>query len=94
MFANRFLSIIKSILQGYASPISSLQSSKSFGYDPALTSYAYDPAKAKQLLEAAGVKPGTSVGIDFIGTDAMAGRLFMSVRPGTSPNPPYTMVSS
>ncbi len=63
--------IIKSILQGYASPISSLQSSKSFGYDPALTSYAYDPAKAKQLLEAAGVKPGTSVGIDFIGTDAV-----------------------
>ncbi len=63
--------IIKSILQGYASPISSMQSSKSFGYDPNLKSYPYDPAKAKELLAAAGVKPGTSIGIDFIGTDAV-----------------------
>ena len=63
--------IIKSILQGYASPISSLQSSKSFGYDPALKSYPYDPVKARELLAAAGVKSGTSVGIDFIGTDAV-----------------------
>lgn len=63
--------IIKSILQGYASPITSLQSSKSFGYDPTLKGYPYDPAKAKQLLAAAGVKPGTSVGIDFVGTDAV-----------------------
>ena len=63
--------IIKSILQGYASPIASMQSSKSFGYDPNLKSYPYDPAKAKALLAAAGVKPGTTVGIDFIGTDAV-----------------------
>ncbi len=63
--------IIKSILQGYASPIASLQSSKSFGYDPTLKAYSYDPAKAKELLAAAGVKPGTSIGIDFIGTDAV-----------------------
>lgn len=63
--------IIKSILQGYASPIASLQSSKSFGYDPSLKAYPYDPAKAKQLLQAAGVKPGTTIGIDFIGTDAV-----------------------
>ncbi|WP_019588524.1 ABC transporter substrate-binding protein [Deinococcus apachensis] len=63
--------IIKSILQGYASPITSLQSSKSFGYDPNLKAYPYDPNKAKQLLAAAGVKPGTAIGIDFIGTDAV-----------------------
>ncbi|WP_420593874.1 ABC transporter substrate-binding protein [Deinococcus sp.] len=63
--------IIKSILQGYASPISAMQSSKSFGFDPNLKSYPYDPAKAKALLAAAGIKPGTSVGIDFVGTDAV-----------------------
>ncbi|ACO48012.1 ABC transporter substrate-binding protein [Deinococcus deserti] len=63
--------IIKSILQGYASPIASLQSSKSYGYDPNLKPYPYDPAKAKALLAEAGVKPGTPIGIDFIGTDAV-----------------------
>lgn len=63
--------IIKSILQGYASPIASMQSSKSFGYSPNLKSYPYDPAKAKALLTAAGVKPGTTIGIDFVGTDAV-----------------------
>ena len=63
--------IIKSILQGYASPIASMQSSKSFGYNPNLKSYPYDPAKAKALLTAAGVKPGTTIGIDFVGTDAV-----------------------
>ncbi len=63
--------IIKSILQGYASPIASMQSSKSFGYDANLKPYPYDPAKAKSLLAAAGVKPGTTIGIDFIGTDAV-----------------------
>lgn len=63
--------IIKSILQGYASPISSMQSSKSFGFDPNLKAYPYDPAKAKELLAAAGVAPGTSIGIDFVGTDAV-----------------------
>ncbi|MFC4456230.1 ABC transporter substrate-binding protein [Deinococcus sonorensis] len=63
--------IIKSILQGYGSPIAAMQSSKSFGFDPSLKSYPYDPAKAKALLAEAGVKPGTSIGIDFIGTDAV-----------------------
>jgi peptide/nickel transport system substrate-binding protein len=63
--------IIKSILQGYASPIASLQSAKSFGHDPSLKAYTYDPAKAKALLTAAGVAPGTRIGIDFIGTDAV-----------------------
>lgn len=63
--------IIKSILQGYGTPIASLQGAKSFGYDPNLKPYAYDPTKAKQLLQEAGVKPGTTIGIDFVGTDAV-----------------------
>jgi peptide/nickel transport system substrate-binding protein len=32
-----------------------------WGFDPALKGYPYDPAKAKALLKAAGVKPGLEV---------------------------------
>ena len=62
--------IIKSILLGQARPIASFQGSLSFGYDPALKPLPYDPAKAKAMLQKAGVKPGAQIQIDFRGPDS------------------------
>lgn len=58
--------IIKVLLKGFGQPISSAQSEKSFGFDPALKGYPYDPAKAKQLLKQAGIKPNTEIAIDIV----------------------------
>jgi len=62
--------IISSILQGKAAEISSFQSALSFGNDPDLKPYPYDPEAAKALLKDAGVKEGAPVQIDVRGTDA------------------------
>lgn len=62
--------IIDTILGGYGHPIASFQSPLSLGYSADLKPYPYDPEKAKQLLVKAGVKPGTEIGIDIIGTNA------------------------
>ena len=62
--------IINTILAGQASQISSFQSAISFGNDPAMAPLPYDPAKAMQLLKAAGVKPGTKIQIDIRGNDS------------------------
>jgi peptide/nickel transport system substrate-binding protein len=63
--------IIEAILEGYGTPIASFQSSMSFGYDPALEAYPYDPERARALLAEAGVGANTPIQIDFIGTDAI-----------------------
>ncbi len=62
--------IIKQIMLGYAVPVASFQGKLSFGYDPDLKPLPYDPARARQMLKKAGVKPGTPVQIDFRGSDA------------------------
>ncbi|WP_112662604.1 ABC transporter substrate-binding protein [Microvirga flavescens] len=62
--------IIKAVLLGHAKPIASFQSDLSFGYDPALKPLPFDLAKAKQLLQQAGVPAGSTVKIDFRGPDA------------------------
>lgn len=62
--------IIDSILGGQASAIASFQSPVTFGNDPAMKPLPYDPVKAKQLLKAAGVRPGTQVQIDIRGNNA------------------------
>jgi len=61
--------IIKQMLGGNAEAVASFQGKLSFGYDPALKPLPYDPAEAKKLLKAAGIKPGATVQIDFRGTD-------------------------
>lgn len=61
--------IITALLQGLGSPITSAQSSKSFGFTPDLDGYAYDPAAAKALLREAGVTPGTELTIDIRSND-------------------------
>lgn len=67
--------LIDAFLGGYGSPIDSLQSKLSFGYDPDLKGYSYDPEKAKQLLKEAGVKPGTEVTIDYRANNAVVGEI-------------------
>lgn len=63
-------SIIKDILNGYGRTVSSWQSRLSFGYDPGLAPYPYNPNKAKALLAASHVKsPHVTFQID--GTDTI-----------------------
>ncbi len=57
--------IIEAMLGGLASPISSAQGSGSFGYDPELSPYDYDPEGARALLAAAGIEPGTEITLDM-----------------------------
>lgn len=57
--------IIQALLGGLASPISSAQGAKSFGNDPSLEAYPYDPEAAKALLKEAGVAPGTKIALDL-----------------------------
>ncbi|PKR49632.1 ABC transporter substrate-binding protein [Thalassospira marina] len=71
--------IIDSILGGQASPIASFQGELSFGYDPAMKPLPYDPAKAKELLAEAGVKPGAAVQIDIRGNDATFNEVVQAV---------------
>ncbi|WP_210484994.1 ABC transporter substrate-binding protein [Microvirga antarctica] len=62
--------IIKAVLLGHAKPIASFQADLSFGYDPNLKPLPFDLAKAKQMLQQAGVPAGSPVKIDFRGNDA------------------------
>lgn len=62
--------IIEEILGGYGNPISTFQSELSFGNNPNLEPYPYDPEKAKELLAEAGVEEGTILDIYTPGNDA------------------------
>jgi|SRR5579864_1521707 len=57
-------SIIKNILYGQATRIATIVPPLAFGYDPSIRPYAYDPAKAKQLLTEAGYGKGFTVDLD------------------------------
>ena len=53
--------INKALYSGLAATMTSPLPEAQWGFDKTMTGYKYDPAKAKQLLEAAGVKPGLKV---------------------------------
>jgi peptide/nickel transport system substrate-binding protein len=61
--------IIDEILGGYGKPISTFQSEFSFGNNPDLKPYPYDPEKAKELLKEAGVSEGTTLELYIPGND-------------------------
>jgi peptide/nickel transport system substrate-binding protein len=62
--------IIDEILSGYGNPISTFQSELSFGNNPDLEPYPYNPEKAKELLAEAGVSEGTEIDVYINGNDA------------------------
>ncbi len=53
--------IDKALYGGLATPMVSPLPEAQWGFDKTMTGYPYDPAKAKQLLAAAGVQPGLKV---------------------------------
>jgi peptide/nickel transport system substrate-binding protein len=53
--------IAKQIYHGYTKPEGQLAQSETFGYDPNISPFPYDPAKAKQLLADAGYANGFKV---------------------------------
>jgi peptide/nickel transport system substrate-binding protein len=53
--------IDKALYGGLATPMVSPLPEAQWGFDKTMKGYPYDPAKAKQLLAAAGVKPGLKV---------------------------------
>lgn len=76
--------LLKNILQGYGNVVASNVGPGSFGYNPALKPYPYDPAKARKLLADAGYANGFEVEIlvalgRFLmgkqATEAIAGQL-------------------
>jgi len=71
--------LIQKILGGYGKAISTFQGSISFGNDPNMSNYPYDPNKAKALLQQAGVKSGTTLTFDYIGTDSTFAEIAQAV---------------
>ncbi len=71
--------LIQKVLSGYGKPISTFQGDISFGNDPSLKGYSYDPNKAKALLQQAGVKPGTTLTFDYIGSDSTFAEIAQAV---------------
>lgn len=72
--------IIKKILNGYGKPVSTFQGASSFGNDPSLKPYPYDPQKAKQLLQKAGVASGTTLTLDYDGSDSTFAEVAQAVQ--------------
>ncbi|MGG4552295.1 ABC transporter substrate-binding protein [Paenibacillus humicus] len=54
-------SIIESLLQGYGERVTQVLTPLSFGYDPSISGYDYDPEKAKELLKEAGYENGITI---------------------------------
>lgn len=67
--------IVDALLGGYGEPISTLQGKLSFGYDPELQDYPYDPEQARKLLKEAGVAEGAEISIDYRSSNQTVGEI-------------------
>ena len=70
--------LVEALLKGYAKPVNEPLTPASFGYDPAIPAYGYDPAKARELLKQAGVAPGTKV--SFLTSPAFDQRIVQAIQ--------------
>ncbi len=70
--------IIEALLKGYAKPVNEPLTPASFGYDPAIPAYGFDPAQSRALLKAAGVAPGTT--IRFLTAPVFDGRVVQALQ--------------
>jgi peptide/nickel transport system substrate-binding protein len=61
--------IISKILNGYGALVNTVFVPQTFGYTNSIQPYPYDPAKAKQLMAQAGIKPGTELTFDYDGSN-------------------------
>ncbi len=61
--------IVKNILDGYGIPVATMQGPLSFGYDPNVKPYSYNPKNAKKLLAEAKVPKGTPLTLSYVGSD-------------------------
>ena len=64
-------SIIQQVLNGYGKQVSTWQGAQSFGNDPRLAPFPYDPAKAKSLLAKAHLRGTPTVIFSIVGTDTI-----------------------
>jgi peptide/nickel transport system substrate-binding protein len=53
-YAINYPSIIKNVLDGFGKPVKEVLTPLSFGYDPSISGFTYNLAKAKKLLKASG----------------------------------------
>ena len=53
--------IVEALLKGYAKPVNQPLTPASFGFNGGMPAYGFDPAKAKALLNEAGLAPGAKV---------------------------------
>ncbi len=51
--------LVKALLSGYAKPVNEPLTPASFGFDPNIPDYGYNPVRARELLKEAGVTPQT-----------------------------------
>ena len=51
----------EALLKGYAKPVNEALTPASFGFDPDIAEYGFDPDRARAMLKAAGVAPGTKL---------------------------------
>jgi peptide/nickel transport system substrate-binding protein len=63
--------IIQTILNGYGKQASTWQSALSFGNDPSLRPYPYDPTKARALIQAAHLSGPANLTFQIDGTDSV-----------------------
>lgn len=72
--------IAKNIYKGYTQPTGQIVQSNTFGYNPTIRPYPYDPARARQLLAQAGYPNGFRIKMDVTLGIAEAQQVFLLVQ--------------